>query len=161
MRPASQRFFIHSCIYLRILIISYLATFLGTNNSLSVLMCRKEVNQSIASKCETDYRPIAVYNSIQLPRSEFPCPHRASVGGISDVSKPLVRAIYTANTCCLLGRLAWGSPLFALHASSTIVSAGPHFTLGPGRLLPKILILLLSTHTPNSVIVLPSANSKS
>jgi len=46
MRPASQRFFIHSCIYLRILIISYLATFLGTN-SLSVLMCRKEVNQSI------------------------------------------------------------------------------------------------------------------
>jgi len=37
-------FFIHSCIYLRILIISYLATFLGTN-SLSVLMCRKAVNQ--------------------------------------------------------------------------------------------------------------------
>jgi len=48
-RPASQRFFIHSCIYLRIFIISYLATFLGTNstNSLSVLMCRKAVNQSI------------------------------------------------------------------------------------------------------------------
>jgi len=46
MRPASQRFFIHSCIYLHILIISYLATFLGTN-SLSVLMCRKAVNQSI------------------------------------------------------------------------------------------------------------------
>jgi len=46
MRPASQRFFIHSCIYIRILIISYLATFLGTN-SLSVLMCRKAVNQSI------------------------------------------------------------------------------------------------------------------
>jgi len=46
-RPASQRFFIiHSCIYLRILIISYLATFLSTN-SLSVLMCRKAVNQSI------------------------------------------------------------------------------------------------------------------
>jgi len=36
MRPASQRFFIHSCIYLRIFI-SYLATFLGTN-SLAVLM---------------------------------------------------------------------------------------------------------------------------
>jgi len=48
MRPASQRFFIHSCIYLRIWIISYLATFLGTNsNSLYVLMCRKAVNQSI------------------------------------------------------------------------------------------------------------------
>jgi len=44
MRPVSQRFFIHSCIYLRILIISYLATFLGTY-SLSVLMCRKVVNQ--------------------------------------------------------------------------------------------------------------------
>jgi len=41
MRPASQRFFIHSCIYLRILIISYLAT-----NSLSVLMYHKAVNQS-------------------------------------------------------------------------------------------------------------------
>jgi len=46
MWPAFQRFFIHSCFYLRILIISYLATFFGTN-SLSVLMCRKEVNQSI------------------------------------------------------------------------------------------------------------------
>jgi len=33
--------------YLRILIISYLATFLGTNSH-SVLMCRKEVNQSIS-----------------------------------------------------------------------------------------------------------------
>jgi len=49
MRPASQRFFIHSCMYLRILIISYLATFLGTN-SLSVLMCSKAINQSINSK---------------------------------------------------------------------------------------------------------------
>jgi len=46
MKPASQRFFIQNCIYLRILIIFYLATFLGTN-SLSVLMCRKAVNQSI------------------------------------------------------------------------------------------------------------------
>jgi len=45
MRPASQRFYIYSCIYLQILIISYLTTFLGTN-SLSVLMCRKAVNQS-------------------------------------------------------------------------------------------------------------------
>jgi len=45
MRPARQRLCIHSCIYLRILIISYLATFLGTN-SLSVLMCRKAVKQS-------------------------------------------------------------------------------------------------------------------
>jgi len=46
MRPASQRFFIYSCICLRILIISYLATFLGTN-SLSVRMSRKAINQSI------------------------------------------------------------------------------------------------------------------
>jgi len=44
MRPVSQCFFIHSCIYLRILIISYLATFLG-NNSLYV-MCCKAVSQS-------------------------------------------------------------------------------------------------------------------
>jgi len=44
IRPASQRFFIYSCICLRILIISYFAAFLGTN-SLSVLMCRKAINQ--------------------------------------------------------------------------------------------------------------------
>jgi len=46
MRLASQCFFIHSCIYKLILIISYLATFLG-NNSLSKRMCHKAVNQSI------------------------------------------------------------------------------------------------------------------
>jgi len=46
MRPASQHFFIHNCIHLRILIISNLVTFLGTN-SFSVLICRKAVNQSI------------------------------------------------------------------------------------------------------------------
>jgi len=40
----------HSCICLRILIIYYLATFLGTD-SLSVLMCRKAVNQSISCYC--------------------------------------------------------------------------------------------------------------
>jgi len=40
MRPASQRFFIHSFIYLRLFIISFLCT-----NSLSVLMCHKAVNQ--------------------------------------------------------------------------------------------------------------------
>jgi len=48
MRPAGQCFFIHCCIYLRILIISYLATFLGSN-SLSVLMYHKAINQSISS----------------------------------------------------------------------------------------------------------------
>jgi len=41
MRPASQ-FFTHNCIHLRILFISNLVTFFGTN-SLSVLMCRKAV----------------------------------------------------------------------------------------------------------------------
>jgi len=43
-RPVSVSSYTSSCIYLRILI--YLIMFLGTN-SLSVLMCRKEVNQSI------------------------------------------------------------------------------------------------------------------
>jgi len=46
MRPASQRFFIHSCIYQRILIISYLATFLGTIVAFLCCMCREAVNQS-------------------------------------------------------------------------------------------------------------------
>jgi len=49
MRSASQHFFIHSCIYLWILIVSYLATFPGTD-SLSVLMCCKAVNQSTSSE---------------------------------------------------------------------------------------------------------------
>jgi len=47
MWPASHRFFIHSCIYLwilyHILLSNVSSTFL---NSLSVLMCRKAVNQS-------------------------------------------------------------------------------------------------------------------
>jgi len=47
MMPASQRFFLHSCIYLLILIISYLATCQVGTYSLSVLMCHKAVNQSI------------------------------------------------------------------------------------------------------------------
>jgi len=48
MRPANQHFFIHSCVFLRILIISSLATFLVTN-SFSVRMCREAVNQSTLS----------------------------------------------------------------------------------------------------------------
>jgi len=56
MRPAGQRFFMHMCIYLRILIISYLETFLGTN-SLSVLMCRKAINQSMNVQ-----KPTAIYD---------------------------------------------------------------------------------------------------
>jgi len=47
MRPASQRFFIHSCIYLRILIISYLATFLGIIAFLCWCAVKQSINQSI------------------------------------------------------------------------------------------------------------------
>jgi len=66
MRPASQRFFMNSCIYLQILIMSYLATFLDTN-SLSVLMCRKAVNQSIiATSLDIDIK--ALYKE----RSQIP-----------------------------------------------------------------------------------------
>jgi len=54
MRPTSKRFLIHSCIYLRILIISYLATFLVTN-ILAVLMCRKAANQSTFIWCHLAY----------------------------------------------------------------------------------------------------------
>jgi len=68
MRPASQRFFIHSFIYLRILCISYLATFLGTN-ILSVLICRKAVNQSIVTGLhgfQHLYYASLFYNNIQI-----------------------------------------------------------------------------------------------
>jgi len=49
---AGQSTFLHTQLYfyLRILIITYLATFLGTN-SLYVLMCHKAVNQSIDQSC--------------------------------------------------------------------------------------------------------------
>jgi len=69
MRPASQRFSIHICIYLRILIISYLATFLGTN-SLSVLMCRKAVNQSINQSHQRWMDDMQVSSSRQQVLSE-------------------------------------------------------------------------------------------
>jgi len=60
----------YSCIYLRISIISYSATFLGTD-SLSVLMCRKAVtqliNQSIALSVE-----VALFESAAVrDRSEY------------------------------------------------------------------------------------------
>jgi len=45
MRPISQRFFIHSCIYLCIFYHILLSNF--SWHCRSVLMCRKEVNQSI------------------------------------------------------------------------------------------------------------------
>jgi len=44
---ADQSAFLHTQLYLRILILSYLQRFLHGTNSLSVLMCRKAVNQSI------------------------------------------------------------------------------------------------------------------
>jgi len=67
MRPASQRFFIRSCIYLRILIISYLATFFDTN-SLSVLMCCRAVDRSIDQ-----------YMGKLVISSQFLCHQRTSV----------------------------------------------------------------------------------
>jgi len=47
MWPASQRFFIHSCIYLWILILYYLATFLGTIAFLCVCAVKQSINQSV------------------------------------------------------------------------------------------------------------------
>jgi len=46
MRLASQRFFIHICIYLRSLIISYLATFLGLIAFLCWCAVKQSINQS-------------------------------------------------------------------------------------------------------------------
>jgi len=78
MRPASQRFFIHSCSYLRILITPYLATFLGTS-SLSVLMCRKTINQSILASLHwlkmnerIKYRVLShTYNSVKTGQPSY------------------------------------------------------------------------------------------
>jgi len=60
-REASQSAFLYKHIYLRILIISYLATFLGTN-SLSMLMRRKAVNQSINLAMWPTYKTNSVYS---------------------------------------------------------------------------------------------------
>jgi len=46
MRPASQRFIIHSCIYLRILIITYVATFLALIAFLCWCAVKQSINQS-------------------------------------------------------------------------------------------------------------------
>jgi len=104
MRPANQRFFIHNCIYRRILIISYLATFLGTN-SLSVLMCRRAVNQS---------------NSMATTRMGWP-PNTAPAGGRPPITPsatpsvlgwqqrmattrwPAIRFNYTTHYCNTFG----------------------------------------------------------
>jgi len=71
MRSASQRFFIHSCIYLWIVIISYLATFLGTN-SLSMLMCCcKAVTQSLVWASVRQITSIhSVFARVQEKRQE-------------------------------------------------------------------------------------------
>jgi len=55
MRPASQRFFIHSCIYLWILIICYLATFLGTNSLLCWCAVKQSINQSTLPAVGTNW----------------------------------------------------------------------------------------------------------
>jgi len=73
MRSASQRFFIHSCIYVLILIISYSATFLGTN-SLSVLMCRKAINQSVNQRSYALRKKIVTYFH-HIKKQTFCCMH--------------------------------------------------------------------------------------
>jgi len=63
---AGQSAFLHTQLYLSTKLdhILYLATFLGTNG-LSVLMCRKAVNQSIKLNITTKptYRPTTTINS--------------------------------------------------------------------------------------------------
>jgi len=46
LRPASQRFVKHNCIYLRILIIFYSATFFGTNSLFVLMSVKQSINQS-------------------------------------------------------------------------------------------------------------------
>jgi len=107
MRPSSQRFFIHSCIYLRILIISFLKTFLGTN-SLSVLMCRKAVNQSILQLQERLtqgirqlwHMPICVHMARCPWASMCPLPNLVVwLYGIMGILPQLGTNSFTANTC--------------------------------------------------------------
>jgi len=62
IKVVSLRFFIQSRIYLRIFSISYLATFLGTSQS--VLMCRKAVNQSMSHALSLSTPTISQYHKI-------------------------------------------------------------------------------------------------
>jgi len=93
MRPASQRFFIHSCIYLRILIISSLATSFDCN-SLSVLMCRKAVNQSISipiSNCAVWVSQHQAVTSATTNMKKLSTPHTV------EEYKSLCASLYSAN----------------------------------------------------------------
>jgi len=93
LKPASQSFFIHSCIYLRIFIISYLATFLGTN-SLSVLMCRKAINQSINQPS-----PLILKSSSPSPQVASSSPVQVLVQNLSARTAPYhLTAIMSRNS---------------------------------------------------------------
>jgi len=73
---AGQSAFLHTqLIYLRISIISYLATFLDTN-SLSVLMCRAAVNPhcSLLRLCSSITRKRLLNNSYNNECATLPCP---------------------------------------------------------------------------------------
>jgi len=129
MRPASQRFFKHRCIYLRIVIISYLATFLCTN-SLSVLMCRKAVNQTAVFD--------AVDHNILLQRLQQTFgvdgnAHRwfrsylvgRSVGRTQYGPRPTFVAVLSGHMCCAVCRCrsdpCWGRcMLFILYTFDLI-----------------------------------------
>jgi len=142
MRPASQRFFIHSCIYLRILIISYLATFLGTN-SLSVLMCRNAVNQSIdAFMCKLRYTLFRIYFRLKATMFDFSSPWRRP--GLAFV--PL---------CCSMQNICgfrWSFAYFLSAMSNLIVSDFCHFDfrLNSDRIVHSVMLLLVAVTSASS-----------
>jgi len=88
--------------------------------------CQKR--QRMTSKCETDY-------SIQSPCFSFPRPHCASVGGISDVSKPLARAkplVPSADQRVAHLCLLYMQAVQLLRPGSILPSVGPSFTTRAG-----------------------------
>jgi len=99
---ASQSAFLHTQLYLSTNLdhILYLATFLGTN-SLSVLMCRKAVNQSIVLTCSCSHSLslalTGTYRS-KLGRFDICCSTNWSVESTSSLTHSLTRIIF----CCYL-----------------------------------------------------------
>jgi len=68
MRPASQRFFINSCIYLRILILSYFLTFLGTNSFLCWCAVKQSINQN-----QIGWRSVEIWHRHVVLKTEWLC----------------------------------------------------------------------------------------
>jgi len=120
MRSASRLFFVCSCFYLRILIISYLATFLGTN-SLSVLMCHKTVNQSIHKKMLLKFKTQKQLSSqtCQTVQSCNPffyvelC-QRAMNGKVWTILE--IRLICSIDFQCLIGSLRYVEQFFEIYS---------------------------------------------